>query len=50
MRREGAGKMLEQYFKTRKEFDEYLDQTYDSDKFEKGFEQFLNKLATETTH
>ena len=42
--------MLEQYFKTRQEFDEYLDQTYDSDKFEQDFEQFLNKLATETTH
>lgn len=42
--------MLEQYFKTRQEFDEYLDQTYDSDKFEQDFEQFLNKLATKTTH
>lgn len=42
--------MLEHYFKTRKEFNNYLDQTYDPDKFEQDFEQFLNKLATETTH
>lgn len=42
--------MLEQYFKTRKGFDKYLNQTYDPNKFEQDFEQFLNKLATLTPH
>lgn len=36
--------MLEQYFKNKAEFDKYLDQTYNSQEFEEGFEKFLQKL------
>lgn len=40
--------MLEQYFKNKAEFDKYLDQTYNSQEFEKGFETFLQKLNNKT--
>lgn len=40
--------MLEQYFKNKTEFDKYLDQTYNSQGFEEGFEKFLQKLNNET--
>lgn len=33
--------MLERYFKSEKEFDEYLDRTYDPEAFERSFEEFL---------
>lgn len=39
--------MLEQYFKTKEDFDQYLDDTYDEEKFEDNFEKFLNKLIKE---
>lgn len=38
--------MLERYFKTKQDFDKYLDKTYDPDTFEKSFEQFLNSLVS----
>lgn len=38
--------MLERYFKNKQDFDKYLDKTYDPDKFEKSFEQFLNSLVS----
>ena len=38
--------MLERYFKTKQDFDKYLDETYDPDAFEKSFEQFLNSLVS----
>lgn len=38
--------MLERYFKTKQDFDKYLDKTYDPDTFEKSFEQFLNLLVS----
>ena len=38
--------MLERYFKTKQDFDKYLDKTYDPDTFEKSFEQFLDSLVS----
>lgn len=38
--------MLERYFKTRQDFDQYLDKTYDPDTFEKSFQRFLNSLVS----
>lgn len=40
--------MLEQYFRNKAEFDEYLDQTYAPQEFEEGFEKFLQELNNET--
>ena len=33
--------MLERYFGSEKEFDEYLDRTYDPETFERSFYKFL---------
>lgn len=41
--------MLERYFKTKQDFDKYLDKTYDPDTFEKSFEQFLNSLVSSSS-
>lgn len=38
--------MLEKYFKSEKEFNEYLNKTYNPETFEKSFEQFLNSLIS----
>lgn len=38
--------MLERYFKTQQDFDQYLDKTYDPDTFEKSFQRFLNSLVS----
>lgn len=40
--------MLEKYFPTRQDFDDYLNKTYDPINFEQGFEKFLNELNRET--
>ena len=40
--------MLEKYFPTRQDFDDYLDKTYDPIKFEQGFEKFLNEISKKT--
>ena len=36
--------MLEKYFKNKEEFKKYLNKTYNSKEFEKGFYKFLEKL------
>lgn len=41
--------MLEKYFPTRQDFDDYLDKTYVPIKFEQSFEKFLNEISNETT-
>lgn len=38
--------MLERYFKSEQEFNDYLDKTYDPDAFEQSFERFLNSLMS----
>ncbi|MBB1069363.1 hypothetical protein H5S40_04230 [Limosilactobacillus sp. RRLNB_1_1] len=38
--------MLERYFKSEQDFNEYLDRTYDPVSFEHSFEHFLNSLAS----
>lgn len=40
--------MLEKYFPTRQDFDDYLDKTYDPIKFEQDFGKFLNEIEKET--
>lgn len=40
--------VLEKYFPTRQNFDNYLDKTYNPIKFEQGFEKFLNEIKKET--
>lgn len=39
--------MLEQYIKTKENFDQYLDNTYDEKEFEANFEKFLKELIKE---
>lgn len=39
--------MLEKYFPTRQDFDDYLNKTYDPIKFEQGFGKFLNEMSKE---
>lgn len=36
--------MLEKYFKNTQEFQKHLDKTYNPEKFEKNFKQFLESL------
>lgn len=36
--------MLEKYFKSKKEFNDYLDKTYDPVDFERSFYNFLEQL------
>ena len=36
--------MLEKYFKSKKEFNEYLDKTYNPINFERSFYKFLEQL------
>lgn len=40
--------MLEKYFPTRQDFDDYLDKTYTPIKFEQGFEKFLKEISKKT--
>lgn len=40
--------MLEKYFPTRQDFDDYLDKTYAPIKFEQGFEKFLKEISKKT--
>lgn len=35
--------MLEQYFKTKEDFNQYLDDTYNEEKFEDNFEKALKQ-------
>lgn len=37
--------LLERYFKSKQDFADYLDRTYNPDKFEQPFAQFLNSLV-----
>ena len=39
--------MLEKYFPTRQNFNNYLDKTYDPIKFEQSFGKFLNEISKE---
>lgn len=41
--------MLERYFKSEKDFNEYLDKTYDPEAFEQSFERFLNSLISSSS-
>ena len=40
--------MLEKYFPTRQDFDDYLDKTYAPIKFEQSFEKFLKEISKKT--
>lgn len=40
--------MLEKYFPTRKDFNNYLNKTYAPIKFEQGFAKFLNEISKKT--
>lgn len=40
--------MLEKYFPTRQNFNDYLDKAYAPIKFEQSFEKFLNEISKKT--